>query len=143
MVDVYNETESPEQVHWHGQFVPVDVDGAGEEGTPPVPPGGKRRLSFVPGPAGFRFYHTHVVAGADLTSGQYTGLVGPVHIEPRNDPGRYDREVFLVLKEFEPFLSKGGDMAMDFLSPRTRDRVLEERGESAMHDAMAHRQPRG
>lgn len=142
-VDVYNETELPEQLHWHGQSLPVDVDGASEEGTPPIAPGGMRRLSFVPGPAGFRFYHTHVVAGADLTIGQYTGLVGPVYIEPRNEPGHYDREVFLTLKEFEPFFSKGGDMAMDFLSPGARDRALEERGESAMHAAMAQGQPRG
>src|SRR5690349_12486187 len=24
-VDVYNETDSPEQLHWHGQKLPVDV----------------------------------------------------------------------------------------------------------------------
>src|ERR1700745_3978056 len=33
-VDVHNETDTPEQLHWHGQFVPVDIDGASEEGTP-------------------------------------------------------------------------------------------------------------
>jgi hypothetical protein len=31
-------------------------------------------------------------------------------------PGAYDREVFLVMKEFAPSLSRGGDMAMDFLA---------------------------
>jgi FtsP/CotA-like multicopper oxidase with cupredoxin domain len=75
-----------------------------------------RRIAFVPKPAGFRFYHTHVVAGADLNRGTYTGQLGPVYIEPKNDPGAYDREVFLVLKEFEPSFSRGGDMAMDFLA---------------------------
>jgi hypothetical protein len=30
-----------------------------------------RRIAFVPKPAGFRFYHTHVVAGADLNRGTY------------------------------------------------------------------------
>ncbi|KAI3603548.1 Multicopper oxidase (plasmid) [Cupriavidus necator H850] len=83
-VDVYNDTETPEQLHWHGQFLPVDVDCAAEEGTPYIPAGGMRRLSFVPGPSGF---HTHVVAGADLANGQYTGLVGPVYIDPRSEPG--------------------------------------------------------
>ena len=32
-VDIYNDTDTPEQLHWHGQQVPVSVDGAAEEGT--------------------------------------------------------------------------------------------------------------
>jgi hypothetical protein len=116
VVDVHNDTDTPELVHWHGQMIPSDVDGAAEEGSPHVPPHAMRRISFVPKPAGFRFYHTHVVAGGDLNRGTYTGQVGPVYIEPKNEPGAYDREVFLVLKEFGPSFSRGGDMAMDFLA---------------------------
>ncbi|HLZ04299.1 MAG TPA: multicopper oxidase domain-containing protein [Bradyrhizobium sp.] len=116
VVDVYNDTDTPELVHWHGQIIPSDVDGAAEEGTSFIAPHGMRRIAFVPKPAGFRFYHTHVVAGADLNRGTYTGQVGPVYIEPKHEPGAYDREVFLVLKEFEPSFSQGGDMAMDFLA---------------------------
>src|SRR5437660_8578292 len=37
-VDVHNDTDTPEQLHWHGQAVPSDVDGAAEEGTPFIPP---------------------------------------------------------------------------------------------------------
>jgi FtsP/CotA-like multicopper oxidase with cupredoxin domain len=116
VVDIHNDTDVPELVHWHGQMIPSDVDGAAEEGTPDVPPHGMRRISFVPKPAGFRFYHTHVAAGGDLNRGTYTGQVGPVYIEPKNEPGAYDREVFLVLKECAPTFSRGGDMAMDFLA---------------------------
>jgi len=116
VVDVYNDTDTPELVHWHGQIIPSDVDGSAEEGTPTIPPHGMRRIAFEPKPAGFRFYHTHVVAGSDLNRGTYTGQAGPVYIEPKNEPGAYDREVFLVLKEFEPSFSRGGDMAMDFLA---------------------------
>jgi FtsP/CotA-like multicopper oxidase with cupredoxin domain len=36
-VDVYNDSDVPEQLHWHGQTVPTDVDGASEEGTPYIP----------------------------------------------------------------------------------------------------------
>ena len=75
-----------------------------------------RRIAFVPRPSGFRFYHTHVAAGGDLNRGTYTGQAGPVYIEPENNPGAYDREVFLVLKEFAPSFSRGGDMAMDLLA---------------------------
>ncbi|OBJ33347.1 copper oxidase [Mycobacterium colombiense] len=130
-VDVFNDTDSPEQLHWHGQHVGVDVDGAAEEGTPDIPAHGMRRISFVPGPAGLRFYHTHVVPRADLSRGQYSGLVGPVYIEPAHDAGAYDQEIFLTLKEFEPAFSRGGDMASDFLAGE-QDQGLKERGESAM-----------
>ena len=37
-VDIVNDTDVPEQVHWHGLLVPPEIDGAEEEGTPPAPP---------------------------------------------------------------------------------------------------------
>ncbi len=143
VVDIHNDTDTPEQLHWHGQTIPVDVDGAAEEGTPFIPAHGMRRIAFTPGPAGLRFYHTHVVPGADLSGGQYGGQVGTVYIEPKREPGRYDREVFLMLKEFQPALSRGGDMAMDFLSPATRVKALEESGEAAMRASLSKGMPHG
>jgi FtsP/CotA-like multicopper oxidase with cupredoxin domain len=141
-IDVFNDTDVPEQLHWHGQMVPAAVDGAAEEGTPFIPAHSKCRIVFTPRPAGFRFYHTHIRAGADLYAGQYGGEVGPVYIEPKHEPGSYDREVFLVLKEFEPTFSRGGDMAQDFLPP-TKVKELEEQGESAMKTSLAKGMPHG
>jgi len=141
-VEVHNDTETAEQLHWHGQFVSPDVDGAAEEGTPFIPARGMRRIVFTPRPSGFRFYHTHNRAGADLHAGQYSGQVGPVYIEPKHEPGSYDRKVFLVLKEFEPSFSQGGDMAQDFLTPATRVKELETAGESAMKVSLAKGMPR-
>ncbi len=143
VVDIHNDTDRPEQLHWHGQFVPSDVDGAAEEGTPYIPAHGMRRISFVPGPSGYRFYHAHVRAGADLNAGTYSGQVGPVYIEPADNPGAYDREVFLVMKEFEPLFSRGGDVAMDFLRPANMDAALKERGESEMKASLARGMPHG
>lgn len=142
-VDVLNHTDTPEQLHWHGQQVPVEVDGAAEEGTPFIPAQGQRRITFTPRPAGLRFYHTHNRAGADLSAGQYSGQVGPVYIEQKENPGRYDQEIFLVLKEFEPAFSQGGDMAQDFLSPSATDKSLKDAGESAMNASLAKGMPRG
>src|SRR5665213_1066589 len=135
-VDIQNDTDTPELLHWHGQTIPSDVDGASEEGTPFVPAHGTRRVSFVPKPSGFRFYHTHVVAGGDLNRGTYTGQTGPVFIEPKNNPGAYDREVFLVLKEFAPSLSRGGDMGMDFLAghPIKPLQQMSKRADKEAHD---------
>lgn len=143
IVDVQNESDVPEQLHWHGQFVGTDVDGAAEEGTPFIAPHSTKRISFVPGPSGLRFYHTHVRAGSDLANGQYNGLVGPVYIEPKENPGRYDREVFLTMKEFQPRLSHGGDMAMDFLSPARSDAALKDAGEKSMNASLAEGTPHG
>src|SRR2546430_4524971 len=61
VVDIHNDTDTPELVHWHGQMIPSDMDGSAEEGSPFVPPHGMRQVAFVPKPSGFRFYHTHVV----------------------------------------------------------------------------------
>jgi FtsP/CotA-like multicopper oxidase with cupredoxin domain len=142
-IDLINETDTPEQLHWHGQMVPADVDGSAEEGTPFIPAHGMRRITLTPKPAGFRFYHTHLRAGGDMARGQYGGQVGPVYVEPASAPGDFDREVFLVLKEFEPMLSRGGDMAMDFLAPATRTPALEQKGEGAMKASLASGMPHG
>jgi len=117
VIDIHNDTDSPEQLHWHGQFLPDDVDGAAEEGTPFISARGMRRIAFTPGPAGFRLYHTHLLAGTDLSSGLYSGQIGLVYIEPRHDAGAYDREVFITLKEFSPFLTRN-EMPHDFLAPK-------------------------
>ena len=89
-VVIHNDTNTPEQLHWHGQFVPADVDGAAEEGTPFILAHGMRCIAFAPSQAGFRFYHSHLTAGADLSLGLYSGQIGPVYIEPRREPGAYD-----------------------------------------------------
>ncbi len=123
--------------------MPVDVDGAAEEATPFIPAHGHRRISFTPGPAGVRFYHTHNAAGPDLRAGLYGGQVGMVYVEPKRAPGDFDHEVFLLLKEFEPSFSRGGDMAMDFLAPAARDPQLEAAGESAMKASLAKGMPHG
>src|SRR6202167_526072 len=112
-IDVMNRTGNSEVVHWHGLFLPSQVDGAMEEGTPPIPAGGHARYTFTPRPAGFRWYHTHVFAGKDLHRGQYTGEHGFLLIEPRDNPGRYDQEIFLALHDWDGQLLASGDGAMD------------------------------
>src|ERR1700688_221710 len=104
-VEVVNNTDVPELVHWHGLFVPSEIDGAEEEGTPMVPPHGRRRYQFTPRPAGTRWYHTHTMAMADLHRGSYTGQYGFLYIEPKDNPGRYDQELFLALRDWEPFFA--------------------------------------
>jgi FtsP/CotA-like multicopper oxidase with cupredoxin domain len=136
VVDIHNDTDTPELVHWHGQMIPSDIDGAAEEGTPFVPASGSRRIQLVPKPSGFRFYHTHVVAGGDLNRGTYTGQAGPLFIEPANDTGAYDREVFIVMKEFVPNFNRGGDMGVEAL-PETEIPALRQLGKLADSQAKS------
>lgn len=109
-VDVINDTDAAEFVHWHGLFIPSEVDGSEEEGTPPVPPMGHRRFQFTPTPAGTRWYHSHAMANGDLHRGSYTGQFGFLMIDSGNDPGHYDQEIFLALRDWEPFYT---DQNMD------------------------------
>ena len=106
-IDVFNDTKEPELAHWHGLWIPSDVDGSAEEGTPFIPANSSQRYSFVARPAGTRWYHTHVSAKFNLNRATYSGQFGMFYIEPANDPGRYDMEVPLALHEWEPyFVSK-------------------------------------
>ena len=108
-IDVHNDTPVPELVHWHGLFVPSEVDGAAEEGTPFVPPHGSQRYAFVPRPSGTRWYHTHIAAGRNLKRSTYTGQFGVLYVEPAREAGQYDAEFFLVLHGWEPHLGTMGE----------------------------------
>ncbi len=108
-VDVFNETKIPELVHWHGLFVPSNVDGSEEEGTPVVPPGAMRRYAFVPRPAGTRWYHSHIHAGRDMKRATYTGQFGFLYIEPKEEAGEHDAEIFLALHGWDASLGGAGD----------------------------------
>ena len=104
-VDVINDTDVPELVHWHGMLIPADVDGTEEEETPMAPPRGRRRYQITPRPSGSRWYHSHAMAGPDLHRGAYTGQFGFVYVDSGSDPGRYDQEIFLALRDWEPFFT--------------------------------------
>ncbi len=104
-IEVFNDTKDPELVHWHGLFVPSEVDGSAEEGTPLIPPRSSQRYTFVARPAGTRWYHTHMPAKLNLNRGTYNGQHGMLYIEPKNDPGRYDAEIQLILHDWEPYLT--------------------------------------
>jgi len=104
-VDIFNDTDAAEYVHWHGFDVPTDVDGAEEEGSLAVPARGRLRYRIVPLPSGCRYVHTHAMSMSDLNRGAFTGQFAFAHIEPKTNPGRYDQEIFLATHEWEPFLT--------------------------------------
>lgn len=113
-VEVRNDHTREDIVHWHGLHIPSDVDGAVEEGTPPVPPRSRRRYTFTPDPVGTRWYHSHGMAHRDLKMSTYSGQAGVMIVEGAGEPGAYDREEVLVLKEFEPYFRRTGPLDVEF-----------------------------
>jgi FtsP/CotA-like multicopper oxidase with cupredoxin domain len=101
-IDVKNATGNPDIVHWHGLTTDPLNDGAMEEGSPMIAPGGHLRYKLTPMPKGTRWYHTHTTAGSNLSIGTYTGQFGFLLVEGANDPKPYDQEVWLAIHHWEP-----------------------------------------
>ncbi|MBB5338304.1 multicopper oxidase family protein [Tunturiibacter gelidoferens] len=112
-VEVRNLTADPEVLHWHGLFLPSQIDGAMEEGTPMIAPGATVRYAFKPDPPGFRWFHTHTFAGKNLGKAQYGGQHGFLMIESREHAGNYDREVFIGLHDWGGHFAGGDDGYMN------------------------------
>jgi FtsP/CotA-like multicopper oxidase with cupredoxin domain len=138
-IRVDNKTADADIVHWHGLRIPAAVDGAMEEGSPMIPPGGSVTYNFTPEPAGTRWYHTHAMAGRDLGKGLYTAEYGFFIIDPKSDPGRYDQEVFVALHHWEPAWVS----LQDFMKGPPADNGLEIRFGSASINgrALGHGDP--
>jgi FtsP/CotA-like multicopper oxidase with cupredoxin domain len=66
-----------------------------------------------PRPSGLRWYHTHTAAGHDFKKGLYTGQFGCFYIDPKDEPGAYDQEVFLTLHDWNAYMGAATDASMD------------------------------
>lgn len=108
-IEIANKLDRAEIVHWHGQWIPTDVDGAMEEGSPMIEAEATTRIAFTPRPSGLHWYHTHAPANRDLKRGLYSGQFGIFLVEPRQNAGRYDQEHFLVLHDWEPYFTSSDD----------------------------------
>jgi FtsP/CotA-like multicopper oxidase with cupredoxin domain len=108
-MEILNKLDRPEIVHWHGQWIPTDVDGSMEEGSPMIPAGGSTLIQFTPRPAGLHWYHTHAMANRDLKRGLYSGQFGVLDVLPRVNPAPWDQEQFIVLHDWNPYYSASGD----------------------------------
>jgi FtsP/CotA-like multicopper oxidase with cupredoxin domain len=112
-IEVANRTLHDDLVHWHGLHISSRMDGASEEGSPLIPPGGTFTYRFIPSPSGSRWYHTHIRAGRNLELGTYTGQFGFLYIEKQREPGDYDQEIFLAVRHWEPSFTKMRETAGD------------------------------
>ena len=126
-IEIVNRLDREEIVHWHGQWIPVPVDGAMEEGSLMIAAGGRTLIQFAPRPAGLHWYHTHAMAHRDLKRGLYSGQSGVLHVSPAaGEPGRYDQEQFIVLHDWEPYYaaSNDGSMMVNYVLGSINGRML-------------------
>jgi FtsP/CotA-like multicopper oxidase with cupredoxin domain len=96
-VDVYNETDQSEQIHWQGQRL-------ADPATAVIPARSRRRMEFIPQRPGLFVYHSLAVAGTDLSAGLYSGQAGALLVDAR-DHGPVVSQV-VVLKGYEPFMQR-------------------------------------
>jgi FtsP/CotA-like multicopper oxidase with cupredoxin domain len=102
IIDVTNASPNADIVHWHGLAIDSTNDGAVEEGSPMIQPGGHLRYSFTPRPSGTRWYHTHAMAMDDLSLGTYSGQFGFLLVEGKQPPPHYDQEINLAIHHWQP-----------------------------------------
>jgi FtsP/CotA-like multicopper oxidase with cupredoxin domain len=103
-VDIENSLHTEELVHWHGFAVEPSVDGTAEEGSLGVPAAARLRYTLPPQRAGSFYVHSHAMSCGSMTAGMYSGQFAFVYVDPRNNPGRYDREVFLSTHEWDAYM---------------------------------------
>jgi FtsP/CotA-like multicopper oxidase with cupredoxin domain len=72
-----------------------------EERIPMVERRGTQRCTFAARPTGTRWYHSHNIAGTDLSRSLYSGMYGFLIIDWANDPDRYDQEVLLAAQHWQ------------------------------------------
>lgn len=99
-VDIFNETSFDEYVHWHGFEIPSAIDGTQEEESHIVRAHSRLQYAFTPRQAGARWVHSHSMSHPKLDRGVYSGQYAMVYVEPRDNPGSYDREFFLTAHEW-------------------------------------------
>jgi manganese oxidase len=107
---VTNRLTEPHTTHWHGLFVPNDMDGVPGISQDPIMPGDSFTYEFVAQPAGTRLYHSHFNA---MTQ-EGKGLYGMFVIEEKNPPAerRADREEYMLLADGMGYVINGKEFPM-------------------------------
>jgi manganese oxidase len=119
---VTNRLDEPHTTHWHGLFVPNDMDGVPGISQEPIMPGQSFAYEFVAQPAGTRLYHSHFNA---MTQ-EGKGLYGMFIIEENNPPAerRADREELMLLADGMGYVINGKEFPMtEPISMRMGERV--------------------
>lgn len=95
IINVYNRLNKGTSIHWHGLFVPWQMDGVSGVSQKPIPPGGVFHYRFTPHQSGTYWYHAH--DGFQEQQGLYGGLI----IDPNTPPPyHYNKDFVVVLSDW-------------------------------------------
>lgn len=132
-VDFKNSTDLMHTIHWHGLFVPENMDGVPFITQPPTMPGQTFIYRFRALPYGTHFYHCHFGTPLHMQSAMHGAFI----IESDEDPVRrqfpYDREYTLILnqqdtamvrRELRHMIARMRERILLMRRGRTMDRVL-------------------
>lgn len=137
IVHFTNELDESTTIHWHGQRVPIEMDGVPEISQPGVEKGQSFTYDFTVRDAGLFWYHPHVMSAAQVGYGLYGALL----VEDPEDGVGVEDQLTLVLSDIgfdnkgvlEP-ADSGGSAGMVFgregdyiLANGRRDPVLHAR----------------
>ena len=103
-VEIHNQSMVKEYVHWHGFSLDAALDGTAEEDSLFVEPASTLRYTLPGQLAGSYYVHSHAMAHHDMTAGMYGGQFAFVYVQPRQEAGNYDREIFITSHEWEPYM---------------------------------------
>lgn len=123
-INVTNKLTESTAVHWHGIYVPNNMDGVPYVTQDPIEPGGKYSYEFTLRNSGTHMYHSHHNSADQVNR----GLLGAFIIDPK-DPAsypKYDREYVLIMNDtMLGFTINGkGFPATDALVAKKGERVL-------------------
>lgn len=93
-INVFNHTNEPTSVHWHGLIIPWPMDGAAGLTQAPIPPGGVFHYQFPIKQSGTYWYHSH--AGMQ----QQEGLYGALVIDPKQPRYHPNKEYVVFLSDW-------------------------------------------
>jgi len=95
VINVINEMEEETSIHWHGLYVPNNMDGVPGVVFPGIPPKGRFTYRFPVVQSGTYWYHSHSLMQEQL------GLYGPLILESKDgDPIKADRDYVIVLSDW-------------------------------------------
>lgn len=107
---VTNGMDEPHTTHWHGLFVPNNMDGVPGISQDPIQPGESFAYEFTANPHGTRLYHSHFNAARQEGSGLY----GMFIIEEKDPPAvrQADRDELMLLADGMGYVINGKEFPM-------------------------------
>ncbi|SFT69041.1 Tat (twin-arginine translocation) pathway signal sequence [Pseudovibrio denitrificans] len=112
---INNRMTQPTCIHWHGILLPSLQDGVPEIAQLPIEAGTSQYYEFPLVQQGSYYYHSH------LGVQEQYGLLGPLIIDPKDNPYSYDYDEALMFSDIPP--AEGKEIIEELRSGRHRPEI--------------------